>query len=464
MFRLVTELPVHANLDHVSGAWAAQAFDAARGMFYRPLFAPDGYGGTRYAPLHIVLHAGLIKLGMGVAAAGQLVGVVSAAALTLGAYTLLRGFGVEPLLAGGAALAALGFGGLQSVITSVRGDLLAAALNMWALACCVRTGGRPPRLAVAGTLFALTLLTKQTSLHGLAAVCVAWLARGEWRAVRRLLMIATAVALTAAALIYLASNGRAAQLVDSCTAGAWGGLIGGVRMLLQSCDWPGLALVVLAIATALPLAPRERTDVPFLLLAFTLAGTWLLFTLRGIFRNHVIDAELIAIVFLIVRAQVEPRTGEIIVAAIGVLASISVASFWLDGSGPSRTDALAELGRSSGPLARGPLLSENPWVPLLAAERPFLLDAFCFRTAAGDVPEMASDLQRRIEAKAFRAVVLNSADVENTASPWGGRWYGDLHFYRGFPRALRGNYELRYVNDAGAVFLPRASPAPAAGK
>jgi hypothetical protein len=195
-----------------------------------------------------------------------------------------------------------------------------------------------------------------------------------------------------------------------------------------------------------------------------LGATWLLFTIRGIFRNHIIDAELIALVFLIVRAQVEPRIGEIIVPAIGVLASIGVASFWLDGGGPSRTDALVELGRSSGPLARGPLLSENPWVPLLAAERPFLLDGFCFLAAAGDVPEMASDLQRRIEAKAFRAVVLSSADVEYRASPWGGRWYGDLHFYHGFPRVLRGNYELSYMNDAGAVFLPRASPAPAAGK
>src|SRR5262249_5094014 len=51
-----------AFLDDASGNWTALAKDLTAGVFYRPLQSDAGYGGSRYFPLHFVLHAGLMKV------------------------------------------------------------------------------------------------------------------------------------------------------------------------------------------------------------------------------------------------------------------------------------------------------------------------------------------------------------------------------------------------------------------
>ena len=45
-------------LTHVEGVWLACAHDFLHGVFYRPLFGPLGYGGTRYFPLYFVFTVG----------------------------------------------------------------------------------------------------------------------------------------------------------------------------------------------------------------------------------------------------------------------------------------------------------------------------------------------------------------------------------------------------------------------
>src|SRR4051794_31465714 len=50
------------GLDYVSGVWATLASDLRDGLFYRPLIGSNGYGATRYFPLHFTLHAGLMAL------------------------------------------------------------------------------------------------------------------------------------------------------------------------------------------------------------------------------------------------------------------------------------------------------------------------------------------------------------------------------------------------------------------
>src|ERR1035438_7001751 len=44
------------SLTPTSGTWIALAVDLKHGMFYRPMYGDLGYGGTRYLPLHFVLH------------------------------------------------------------------------------------------------------------------------------------------------------------------------------------------------------------------------------------------------------------------------------------------------------------------------------------------------------------------------------------------------------------------------
>src|ERR1700754_5108744 len=64
LLHLVRDLPSYTGIvtSDPSGTWTGLAVDLANGEFYRPLVSADGFGGTRYFPLHIVLHAGAIKL------------------------------------------------------------------------------------------------------------------------------------------------------------------------------------------------------------------------------------------------------------------------------------------------------------------------------------------------------------------------------------------------------------------
>src|SRR5271170_6385663 len=67
-----------AWVNHPAGVLIAMAADLKHGVFYRPLFGPLGYGGTRYFPLYFALHAGLMKLGLPVLLSAYL---LSAAAM-----------------------------------------------------------------------------------------------------------------------------------------------------------------------------------------------------------------------------------------------------------------------------------------------------------------------------------------------------------------------------------------------
>ena len=86
-------------LDRASGVWTSLAMDMADGLSYRPLVGEGGYGGTRYFPLHFLLHAALIKWGEDPVNSGYFLAIASAVALLFGVYFLLRGLGTPRRLA-----------------------------------------------------------------------------------------------------------------------------------------------------------------------------------------------------------------------------------------------------------------------------------------------------------------------------------------------------------------------------
>jgi hypothetical protein len=109
----------------------------------------------------------------------------------------------------------------------------------------------------------------------------------------------------------------------------------------------------------------------------------------------------------------------------------------------------------------GPLLVENPWWAILAGERPFMLDAFNLRILADRDPEVARALYTRLDARFFRAVILENP-IDQPEFIWGERWYGDVHFGKEFPEHLTASYELvaTYPGARGSgyfIWRPRAS-------
>jgi hypothetical protein len=97
--------------------------------------------------------------------------------------------------------------------------------------------------------------------------------------------------------------------------------------------------------------------------------------------------------------------------------------------------AVAEVARD-GP-ARGPVLSEDPLVALLAGERPAAVDRWMLRLAAERDPGVRETLAAALEAGGFRAVVVLHAVDGPGAEAW---FAGDL----GLPalEAVRRGYGL----------------------
>jgi len=94
-------------LTHVEGVWLACAHDFLHGVFYRPLFGPLGYGGTRYFPLYFVSTAWLSKPLGSLETAGIAVSGACVVLTLIAVYVLLRRMNVSVLLSVAAVAAIL---------------------------------------------------------------------------------------------------------------------------------------------------------------------------------------------------------------------------------------------------------------------------------------------------------------------------------------------------------------------
>ena len=189
-------------------------------MLYRPIVSDIGYGGSRYAPLHVVLQAGLMRWGMGPVASGYLLDAIGVVLVMAGLYVLMRQLDVATWTAAAMACFVLAAYCYCTTAGGIKGDLLPAGLNLWGLTAVVRASRRAGRkwiwLLVAAIYFALATATKITSVFGIVAA-VLWLAyRRQWR-MAFLLGAMWAAGITVAALAtQWASHGRAWEIFQMC--------------------------------------------------------------------------------------------------------------------------------------------------------------------------------------------------------------------------------------------------------
>lgn len=455
------------GLNHVAGAWIALADDAAHGLLYRPLAEPGGAsGGTRFFPLWIGLHAALIRLGADPIRGGLLLALVAAVATLLGAFTLLRRLGLdrEPAAAF-AALVLAGFA-VQLGATAVRGDLLPIALGLFGLALVAED--RAPRAVVAAAaLFALAFAAKPTALTA-AAAAVAWtFLRGERRAALALAGLTAAGAGAAVLATELLSGGRFLEVLRACAAGGMGPsdlARAPLRLadVLLRADRGALA-TLLAAAVALLAAGRRAgaaVGLAALWLAAAVGAALATFASPGTGVNHLAELQAASAVALGAVSALSAvagrpgigarvaRAGGIAAAAAGLVIAANLARADLAGS--RLADAQVALAAVPRP---GPFLSEDPLVPVVAGERPVLLDAFMYRLLAERDPARARPLADAIAAGRFRAVVLlHDPEAADAAD-----WYGRTHLGPAAIAAVRARYRL--AARAGPYFVYRPAPA-----
>lgn len=452
-----------SDLDPAAGAWVTLAADLARdGTLYRPLVSGDGTGGTRYMPLAFVVHAALLKVGLPVLFSGMVLSFAWGAALFAGAWQLLRSMGAAREDAVVGAALAIAAGCVQSALTAMKGDLPAAALNVWALVAFVewrdRDGENVRRCPIlASALFAAAFMTKITSVFGCAAVVVTLLMRKQGRDAFRIASLTLLFSLAGVAVTQFASEGRFIETLLAC-GGARGSAgffaTAPARFIEQITTFDRPMVLGLFCAFAAMLVSRRYFDwraepLPVVLLLVTLGATVVIFGSPGTARNHLIDlhvATVVASAFALSKLPTRPvirfgLPGGFALAS-AVLATALLPQTWHPYDGRAMRATLATLAD-----VRGPILSEQPLVSLLRGERAYCLDWFAYETFTDRRAELAEPLYRDIAAKRFGAVVFlqkmtaDGAVAVDPAMPV-------------LPRLLKA-YRVAARHDGYCVFLPK---------
>ena len=179
-------------------------------------------------------------------------------------------------------------------------------------------------------------------------------------------------------------------------------------------------LLILAIpAIGLLFAIPRRSIHPLVrwLVGSTLAITIVIFTSPGTGANHLLDITALAILILSLGSQQFPQSRRWVAATVGIL-GISIIATWSPGipsipkffqqHGRPAIVAPAEFFQLAGASAH-PVLSENPLIPILVDERPFVADAFNLDLLSRSNEGFRESFESLLEAGYFGTVVLTDS-------------------------------------------------------
>jgi hypothetical protein len=456
------------QVGHGQGVWMALARHANTDGLYPPLVGAGAYGGSRYMPLPILLHAGVARITGEYLISGKLVGLATTIGLLVVVFAALRRLGCRWSWAFALSASIVGgFSGLRAG-TTIGGEPLPVIFGVAALA--VVMGGRSHvRLGAAAGLVALGVAAKLTALWAPAAIAAWLLVEDRRRAVTFVFYTAAATVLLLGAF-QLASDGRMLENLSVMWGAGLGGATGvlkaPVRLLgyLAEGELTTWALLpVLFYATA----SLRWTSVTALLLLSWLAAACLLIVIYadvGTGPNQLIDLSVLTV--LATGALVGAAAGRDDVASrltAGLVAAIliwSLSSTLVVRMRQPIQDAVsaAKDGRKPYPrdlltaqLSPGQsLLSEDPGVLVELGLTPVVFDPFMFRRLAETRPDAVASLVAMVERKEFDLIVL-VVKLERTDDVW----WQKYHFGPRLMRAVDRAYQLDRRVGTHHLYRPR---------
>jgi hypothetical protein len=427
IFRAVNAIATLGGLNSPSQTWIASAVDLANGVFYRPLCDEEhGYGGTRYFPLCFAVHAGLIKLGLDPIVAGHTCGIASTLCLIAGVYLLLRRLGVSVALALPSAGLVLASTSSQLAVITIRGDSLPAALCVFGLLACAQ---KKPKIAVAALLFTLAVAAKVTAVYGVIAAGAALALAGQPRKALTLTLSTSVGIMLCLVVMYLASGGRVFGIFRACALGGGGPLtflrspFSLVRNAVND-DPMGLPFLILSSSALISTFTASWRDLPCLAFLSIAAILGMIMASPGMDYNHLIDLHVMSIVVLVVAISRGRLPAHFLTIAIA-LSAIAACAAYKPAINTRRWHDIVNKVKD----LRQPLFSEQPLVPLLAGERPYVLDPFMLAVVRKRDPRITADLWRKLETHKFGAVIVTERSLEE-------RRFGD-----GFTERLNRHYD-----------------------
>jgi len=461
-------VPRYGRLEHTSGVWIATAYDLLKGDFWRPLLGDAGYGGSRYFPLHVLLHAAFMRLWGHPVLSGHLVSFFSLAGLIYGLYRLLGKLGVRKEYALPLAFAVLSSASLRLALLSIRSDLLPAAFNIWGLVFFMEASDKDAgkrSLPLASLCFILAFLSKITTVFGFAAALLTCVLSGRRKAAWELWWTTVFGMALTLALTQWASDGRFLKVLQACwSSGAgWSDVLWapGRTAFFMSTDPVSLFLFFFALAILLYLK-NIRLQLPALLLAMTHFVTVAIFCTPGTVSNHLLDIHLATLIFIAAQIPQEELPAPFLTSIISVAAFSATFVILLEcGGSISNRYNINELGNLRNRLAYErviqdlgtldkPILAQNPMLPVLAGKRPYMLDPFMFQVLSRRHPEMKKDFMDRLGSHFFPAIVLtiDPDRQEDRAN------LDEVFFGPGFVDQLLANYHLASRQENLLVYRP----------
>jgi hypothetical protein len=457
------------DLESEGGMWTTLALDAANGIVYRPIFSPLGYGGTRYSPLHFLIHAAFLKAGALPIASGFLMGIACALVTLAGIYVLMRKLQTPRSLAIPLTTFFLAAFCVRSGILSIKADLLATSLDVWGMIAALgllpspgtpgegQGGGssRPwPRAILAAICFALAVAAKITSLFGVCTIVTWLLLRRDFKNAARVLIIFLLAVGGIITAVQFASEGRLSHIfLLSASANS------GLRRLLQAPYYFFHAAAIrdravgafwLAAMVALLCRPHW-TSLPTILMGYSTLGTVAIFGTHGTDMNHLMDLQIASLTVLAVQCRSGNLAGGILVFV--VLISLHAAHSCVNDIHLMRTERnrhhlLACLSDTEKSFVNGPIFSDNPIIPILAGQRPYMLDCMIFSAIDVRHYETQDALISDLTRQHFRAVIVNLDLTHNTISTPTDPWPGILDI-------MKTKYQLTDTQDRNQVYLPK---------
>ncbi|MFQ5449959.1 MAG: hypothetical protein ACE5E9_04985 [Nitrospinaceae bacterium] len=483
-FLLIWFLPGAIPAEHTSGVWAALAHDFSNGILYRPLFDGQGYGGTRYMPLFFVIYGVFITLFNDPVWTGFFLSLFSALLLDAGCFFLLRESGLKATLALPFTLLAHASIAYQLLTLTVKGDFLAAALNVWGIYFALRHLRKSSwfYLTLSSFAFLGAFMTKLTTVGGFAAVALYFIIRKRNQSLLFLTAATGSLAAILLLVIDLYSHGNAIASFQACALGAinFGYAIRTplwfIRIIVQDPFF--LIIFILTIFLFIKSVSSHWRTFPYLYFGITLISTLIIFSSPGTDHNHLIDLLFSCIWILGLQFTGAEGFSRFYNFTFGILISALVIS-WLPGT-PSIKDIMGPLGKPTretfqyiaqrlGPNAKH-MLSENPLLPIMLGQRPIVMDPFSLRVLAQKFPAIQKDFTRKIKNQFFGAVVLLDYSgapldrlqeaMQKHTSLGVDRFYGEVHFPPGFLELLKSHYVLSFVKRPYVVFEPRKTGGP----
>jgi hypothetical protein len=463
--RLLLNFRYQFFLTHVEGAWLACASDFVHGVFYRPLFSPLGYGGTRYFPLYFVLTGIFSRIFGSLETSGLALSLVSIVLLCYPAYVVMRLFNVSLLLRAAGVTAILAVATTQQALLGTKGDPLAAMLNLWGVVLCLKPKISRASLYLAALLFTLAFATKLTTVFGVAAVVLGWAFARRYKDALQMALATAGGYIVVLAAMYFGSDGRVFGIFRACASGG-GSLLytlqAPIHLLSKVMEVDPVILLFLIPAATLGLASykeEDRTQILPIYFVLALLVATVIFGSPGIGINHLLDLHVAAVLLIVLSISRSPQLAE---AGTGLLAlsflvAIVPTAQDLHGDLHRRSfsadaqEAVQRIPSKTGGADTRPILAENPLVILKAGKTPYVADPFMFRILARTHSALAKDFWEKMTHRGFSAVILQ----KDPSSAEGKIWYTDMHFGGEFLRDLDANYTLAYTVGQMYVFTPK---------